>query len=197
MPTLIHESGPEPGRTEPLTGSQAALRSAGRASATPGTTRTRTSDSPAGADWPDTLTAAGGETAASGVGTRAAGSQPRQQVARTGPSRSRSGQAGTEPGSAVVTPGATDEFPDLDVKRSAPRVDATRAESGDRPRTDSQPEPQGPPDRPNEAEQAIQEVFFESGTGLSPHNSAVDRIVDKLYREVERRIEIERERRGL
>jgi hypothetical protein len=40
-------------------------------------------------------------------------------------------------------------------------------------------------------------VFFESGTGLSAHNSAVDRIVDKLYREVERRMQIERERRGL
>jgi hypothetical protein len=83
------------------------------------------------------------------------------------------------------------------VKRSAPRVDATREESTERVRADRQPEPERAPRGPEEAERAIQEVFFESGTGLSPHNSAVDRIVDKLYREVERRIEIERERRGL
>lgn len=183
MPTLIQEPGPDPGRTS--------LRS--------GTTRARTSHSPAGADWPDSLTTVEGGPAASGAGARAAGSVPRQQVVRSGSSGSRSGRADAEPGSAVATPGTTDEFPDLDVKRSAPRVDATREESTEQVRADRdrRPGPERPPRGPEEAEQAIQEVFFESGTGLSPHNSAVDRIVDKLYREVERRIEIERERRGL
>jgi serine/arginine repetitive matrix protein 2 len=108
---------------------------------------------------------------------------------RTGPER--------QGGSAVDAPGAVEEFPTMDVKRSPARIDREREESGERAQPDRSPEPERQSDGPARAEEAIQEVFFESGTGLSSHSSEVDRLVEKLYRKVERRMQIERERRGL
>lgn len=96
--------------------------------------------------------------------------------------------------------------PDLDLHRPAPTVDATRGEEVARqepPERDTEPRsdqrsgtrPKG--DVGTEAERAIEETFLGSGSEPSVYSADVDRIVDRLYREVERKMQIERERRGL
>ncbi|MEF8851050.1 MAG: hypothetical protein V5A44_03445 [Haloarculaceae archaeon] len=74
--------------------------------------------------------------------------------------------------------------------RSGPRYGQRAAEGGpgrdDQPRRDT-----------DDVERAVEAAFFGRGTGLSAYDSEIDRVVERLYREVERKMRIERERRGL
>lgn len=118
---------------------------------------------------------------------------------------------GTDPGGAG-SPGpgdaGIDAYPDLDIRQPAPRVDATRREqSGPRYETSPDASASGRTrDHTRGREQgrngegidrAIEEAFFGQRSDLSAHSAEIDRVVERLYREVERRMEIERERRGL
>ncbi len=117
----------------------------------------------------------------------------------------RQGRDTTVPGlgergrqSGDTGPGA--QFPDLDIRRPAPTVDATRRDEVTRaPADDRRPEREADRSRDtdHEMEGAIEEVFSRHGSDLTAYNSEVDRVVDRLYREVERKMRIERERRGL
>ncbi len=96
-----------------------------------------------------------------------------------------------------------DRFPDMHVKRPAPRVDATHRESTPG-RRHEQRAGESVPGRDDESrrggdavERAVEEAFFGQGSGLSAYDSDIDRVVNRLYREVERKMRIERERRGL
>jgi hypothetical protein len=99
-----------------------------------------------------------------------------------------------------------DSYPDLDIRRPAPRVDATRGEHQSGPRDERRPEESGQGTRRESSGvrptggdlgRAVEEALFRGGSDLSAHNTELDRVVDRLYRQVERRMEIERERRGL
>ena len=102
-------------------------------------------------------------------------------------------------------PGLDDEgaFPDMHVKQPAPRVDATHREASTGPSYEQRPGENGPdrgaraPRGTDAVEQAVESAFFGQGSDLSAYDAEVDRVVDRLYREVERRMRIERERRGL
>jgi hypothetical protein len=109
-------------------------------------------------------------------------------------------------GSPGVGDAGLDPYPDLDIRRPAPRVDATRGESQAGPRYERRPEESGQGTRRESGgvrptgggvERAVEEALFREGSDLSAHNAELDRVVDRLYRQVERRMEIERERRGL
>lgn len=137
-----------------------------------------------------------------GAGTRRGGPVGPGQRRPT----SRPGPVGGPPESAdavvdsraVGGPGTAGSYPDLNLERPAPRVDVTRREESEPTRVDDgPPEPDRAREVADEAERAIQEAFFGQGGGLSTHDTAVDRVVDKLFQEVERRMQIERERRGL
>jgi|GEM_PF-2545101 len=109
-------------------------------------------------------------------------------------------------GSPSVGDAGIDPYPDLDIRQPAPRVDATRGESQAGPRYERRPEESGQRTRHESGgvrptsggvERAVEEALFREGSDLSAHNAELDRVVDRLYRQVERRMEIERERRGL
>lgn len=128
---------------------------------------------------------------ASGSTTRGAGRESRSRTAR-------------EATAAVPQLDAPeDRFPDMHVKRPAPRVDATHRESTPGPRYDQRAGESVPgrDDRSRRGgdavERAVEEAFFGRGSGLSAYDSDIDRVVNRLYREVERKMRIERERRGL
>jgi hypothetical protein len=93
---------------------------------------------------------------------------------------------------------AADRFPDLDVKRPAPTVDVTSRSRRDGP--DERPPP-GDGDRGSAStergERAVEEAFFGNGPDPLASDAEVDRVVDRIYRKVERKMRIERERRGL
>lgn len=118
------------------------------------------------------------------------------------------GPPGSEP--AADSPGVRDAgldpYPDLDIRRPAPRVDATAGETQSGPRYERRPGDGGQGARQASdgvrptgggVERAVEEALFREGSDLSAHNAELDRVVDRLYRQVERRMEIERERRGL
>jgi hypothetical protein len=127
--------------------------------------------------------------AASGTGHDAAGR----------PSASGPGRQSSSP-----LPGPDeDRFPDLHVTEPAPRVDATRREATSGPRYEQRTgrDERGSGDEPRRGtdavERAVEAAFFGQGSDLSAYDAEIDRVVDRLYREVERKMRIERERRGL
>lgn len=197
MPTLTHGIGPETGRDAARVGPTGASRG-GRT----GSVRRSpwAGDAGSGEYGPRVgeYDAHVGEygAATGSARTVATGSRPRRRVVGAGPTGRQSGR-GDESGPATGPPAVDDGFPDLDLKRPAPRVDATRQETDEQVREPRPAEPDRSSDLPDDAERAIREAFFEPGAELSAHSSEVDRVVDKLYREVERRMQIERERRGL
>ena len=85
-------------------------------------------------------------------------------------------------------------YPDLTVKTLAPRIDATQREESTRDVTRrSREQERGAGGR----EQDLEELLSGSGIDASPSSTQVDRLVEKLYRKLERKMRIERERRGL
>ncbi|PSP60053.1 hypothetical protein BRC73_04130 [Halobacteriales archaeon QH_7_66_37] len=85
-------------------------------------------------------------------------------------------------------------YPDLTVKTLAPRIDATQREESTRDVTRrSREQERGAGER----EQDLEELLSGSGIDASPSSTQVDRLVEKLYRKLERKMRIERERRGL
>jgi len=85
-------------------------------------------------------------------------------------------------------------YPDLTVKTLAPRIDVTRREEPEREVTHRSREQgrgggSGGPD--------VDEFLPGSGMDAGPSNAEMDRLVEKLHREIERKMRIERERRGL
>jgi hypothetical protein len=97
-----------------------------------------------------------------------------------------------------------DPYPDLDVRRPAPTVDATRRDEQRGPRYEERPDDVGHERADSGArratgdpvERAVEDMFRQ-GSDLSAYDAEIDRVVDRLYREVERKMRIERERRGL
>ncbi len=85
-----------------------------------------------------------------------------------------------------------DQSGDRDAATSAADTGATSADAADvsartadRPSTDAAPAPD------------IDDVFGPGGTEFPSFDADVDRIVDRIYKELERKMRIERERRGL
>jgi hypothetical protein len=82
-------------------------------------------------------------------------------------------------------------------------VDVTHRETADGPRYDQRAgrDERGRASEPRRAadgiERAVEDAFFGQGSDLSAYDAEIDRVVDRLYREVERKMRIERERRGL
>lgn len=85
-------------------------------------------------------------------------------------------------------------YPDLTVKTLAPKIDATRREetSADRDITHREPTQRGPERRTERAESRRV-----SSSDVPGRPADVDRMVEQLRREMERKMRIERERRGL
>jgi hypothetical protein len=139
-----------------------------------------------------------------------------QEPTGVGPTR-RVGETGSAGGprrgggpAAATDTGVRDEFPSLDVKQPAPTVDATpragRPERRGQQSPDQRPPPRedwpsdrgdGDERREDPPRRAVQDAFFDQGSELMASDAEVDRVVEKLYREVERKMRIERERRGL
>jgi len=222
MPTLTHQvdraSGPAtdtaggPQSTGPRAG-------AGSSGAAPGSGQNGggTPDSPAGQRRPEP----GGQStrpSRSDEGGEPVGRRQRSDARRwntaslAAASRGGSGArdaTGPSPGhgreSDTPVPGLDDlgegRFPDLHVKQPAPRVDATHREARSGPRYEQRPgesERRADESRGTDpVERAVEDAFFGQGSDLSAYDAEVDRVVDRLYREVERKMRIERERRGL
>ncbi|MEF8776732.1 MAG: hypothetical protein V5A43_09565 [Haloarculaceae archaeon] len=151
-------------------------------------------------DWPPARAVGPGQRESQGRSDRA-----RATDRPSASPRVRASQRDRQRPAGLSDRGTTDR-PDLDLHRPAPTVDATRGEEIAR---------QGPPERETgpradrrsgdreeggggtEAERAIEETFLGNRSEPSVYSADVDRIVDRLYREVERKMQIERERRGL
>jgi len=87
-------------------------------------------------------------------------------------------------------------YPDLTVKTLAPRIDATQREEPTRDITQRTHEQErGPGGR--EQDLPLEEMLSGSGIDPSPSSAQIDRLVEKLHRKLERKMRIERERRGL
>lgn len=84
-------------------------------------------------------------------------------------------------------------YPDLTVKTLAPTVDVTHREQRRDITHRSEPDRQSA----GATRGGLDELVSGDGPERSKYPSDVDRIVEKLYREIERKSRIERERRGL
>jgi hypothetical protein len=89
-------------------------------------------------------------------------------------------------------------YPDLTVKTLAPRIDVTRREetrdvTHRATRTGGQRRERGGGADPGE----LADLYASGERGRARYPSDVGRVVEKLYREIERKTRIERERRGL
>jgi len=113
-----------------------------------------------------------------------------------GPAAGRLGER-TRAGRGLSPPAGRDTptlYPDLTVKTLAPRIDATRREEGRRDVTQrAREEEQGPSGR----ERDLDDLLSGGGIDAGPSPAQIDRLVEKLHREIERKMRIERERRGL
>jgi len=86
-------------------------------------------------------------------------------------------------------------YPDLTVKRLAPRIDVTRRET----RQDITHRSTGGGRDPEHGGDAtdLADRFAGGGRRREPRSGDINHVVEKLYREIERKRRIERERRGL
>jgi len=117
--------------------------------------------------------------------------------ARQAPRREATAQSQDAPSGRTETPPTGREtatlYPDLTVKTLAPRIDVTRRDITHR---DTGQGGQGSQSRGTERA-GVDEIVSAGGPERSPYPSDIDRVVEKLYREIERKSRIERERRGL
>lgn len=112
-----------------------------------------------------------------------------------GHSERQAGDRASPPeGSATAT-----RYPDLTVKTLAPRIDVTRREETTRDITHTGRTPSDPPEQRSGEAAALDSLFraVEGGGGQSRPPAAVDQVVERLYRRIERKRRVERERRGL
>jgi len=233
MPTLTHQTGRITGTGQAGSASVPDAR-AGTTSSTDAWPETATSDGSAGRTGSSTERGAGAagrdvvrpgsESQRSSAGRRLAARAGAEQPQRpgsgpgpgpgSGPNAGQPGSAGQEgaanqPGSPGPGDAGIDPFPDLDIKQPAPRVDATRRDTGSGPQYETRPDDGGRGggrDRGGRrgagrdtdgVGRAVEEAFFGQGSDLTAYDAEIDRVVDRLYREVERKMRIERERRGL
>jgi serine/arginine repetitive matrix protein 2 len=102
----------------------------------------------------------------------------------SGQAERNEGRNGPEPDSAVGS--------DLTVRTLAPRIDATRRGDGPRDITHTDRRGAGPAAEPLDAES-----LFRAASSGERAPADIDQVVERLYRRIERRMRIERERRGL
>lgn len=115
------------------------------------------------------------------------------------PDELSSSRAGPEQGTRVQPDEVETEkmYPDFTFKRLAPQVDATPSEPEPRDITYREPE-RSAPDRPRETGFERADVSgMEERAGDFGHSADLDRMIEKLQRQIERRRRIDRERRGL
>jgi hypothetical protein len=131
---------------------------------------------------------ASGSGAAGSAGS--AGPDPVERATSRRGGKSRTGRGRTPPeGRETAT-----LYPDLTVKTLAPRIDVTRREEPEREATHrSREQGRGAGGRAPD----VDELLPGTGIDAGPSNAEMDRLVEKLHREIERKMRIERERRGL
>ncbi len=155
--------------------------------------RERSERPPAGSGVDRAGSAGVGSTGPDRPGSAGVGStgpdRPGRTASRRG-DRSRAGRGRAPPeGRETAT-----LYPDLTVKTLAPRIDVTRREEPERDVTHRSRE------RGRDAGGSVQDIDeFLPGSGIDagPSNAEMDRLVEKLHRRIERKMRIERERRGL
>lgn len=88
-------------------------------------------------------------------------------------------------------------YPELTVKTLAPRIDVTRRAESRRDITHRSQDQLGQSGRPEQESLGTADLGGREGLSGSPDAADIDRMADRLYRELERKRRIERERRGL
>ena len=90
-------------------------------------------------------------------------------------------------------------YPELTVKTLAPRIDATRREDTPRDITHTDRTHSATRERQTKQGVDLDSLFsaVEGGSGGSRPPAAADQVVERLYRKIERKRRVERERRGL
>lgn len=100
-------------------------------------------------------------------------------------------------------PGIGRDRPSMDLARPAPSVDRTTTDHGRSGRDDRDPVGMTSPETGTGGRDRthrpapVEELFAPGGPENPGFDAELDRVVDELYRRIERRMRIERERRGL